>query len=172
MTEEAIRHRLAMAAFYEPDQLWDAVVELLASGLGIDQQCCAGRADTLTEITPPRRLSWELSARLWGLVRCVEPYVASDNPKDIFATSGQVLKTLTHACPARSSLDLATSTPFGTAGSRNGSCKQLRQHIDAGAVLLVISAETPGQQVASSHVLLRNSRHGVQTFEFTEAARH
>jgi len=172
MTHEAIRHRLSMAVFYEPDQLWDAVVELLSSGLGIDQQCCAGRADTLTEITPPRRLSWELSARLWGLVRCVEPYVTSDTPEGVFATSGRVLKTLAHACPARRGLDFTGQASREKAGSHDTACNLLRQHIDAGAVLLIISAENPGQQVASSHVLLRTSRHGVQTFEFTEGSKH
>jgi hypothetical protein len=172
MTEEATRHRLSMAAFYEADQLWDAVIELISGGLGIDQQCCAGRADALTEIAPPRRMSWELSARLWALVRCVEPYVTTDHAKGIFATSGRVLKTLTHACPARRDLGLAGGAHHRMGSSYNGSCKQLRHHIDAGAVLLVISAETPGQQIASSHVLLRKSRHGVQTFEFTEAPNH
>jgi hypothetical protein len=172
MTEEVTRHRLSMAAFYQPDQLWTAVVELLTNGLGIDQQCCAGRADALTGIEPPRQMSWELSARLWALVRCVEPYVAANGLNGIYATSGGVLRTLACACPARGSLDLAETVPVAGAGHRNGSCTLLRKHIDAGAVLLVISAENASQQAASSHVLLRNSPHGVQTFEFTGSAMH
>ena len=169
MRTETVRHRLSMAVFYDADELWDAVVELLRNGLGIDQQCCAGCADALIGIAPPRRMSWALSARLWALVRCVEPCVILNGPKEICATSGAVLKTLAQACPARSGPIVAI--PREKTGKRIASCTPLRQHIDAGAILLVVSAETPDQQVASSHALLGSSRYGVHTFEFSEAAR-
>lgn len=168
MSTETVRHRLSMAVFYDADELWDAVLELLRIGLGIDQQCCAGCADALIAIGAPRRMPWELSARLWALVRCVEPYVIANGPKGISATSGAVLKTLAQACPGRGGpiVSIQREKP----GKRLGSCTPLREHIHAGAVLLVVSAANPDQQVASSHALLRTSRHGVQTFEFTEDA--
>jgi hypothetical protein len=168
MTKEAVRHRLSMAAFYGSEPLWEAVVELMSSGLGIDQQCCAGHAEALRRVDQPSRLSWELSARLWGMVRCVEPYVSPGNTRGILATSGDVLKTLAFACPACRSGGSSAVVHRETGLSSTGSCSVLRQHMDAGAVVLIVSANDPSQQVASSHVLLRNSPYGVQTFEFTE----
>jgi hypothetical protein len=167
MTAESIRHRLSMAVFYEADRLWSTIVELMVSGVGIDQQGCAGRHEVLTSISPPQHLSWDLSARLLVLVRCVEPYDAAPALEAIYATSGGVLHSLPYICPTRGGPDQAISVWSDGSGARNGACRSLRRHLDAGAILLFVAAVTPAQQAASSQTLLRNSRHGVQTFEFT-----
>ncbi len=167
MTAGPIRHRLSMAVFYETDQLWSTVVDLLGSGLGIDQQGCAGRGEVLAGIAPPQHLPWELSARLFALVRCIEPYGAAPASKVIYATSGGVLSTLTRVCPARGCTNLVNGALSDVSAARDGACLALRHHLDAGAILLVVAANTPSQQAVSSQALLRKSRHGVQTFEFT-----
>lgn len=167
MTKEAIRHRLSMAVFYEPGPLWAAVIELQSCGFGIDRQCCAGLAESLMNFGSPRLESCELSEQLSMLVHGVEPYSSNCELGNILATSGRVLALLAGVCPARETAALTRTDEGETGLPLNGSCKNLLHHIYAGAVLLIVSAETPNQQVASSHVLLRNSRNEIQTFEYT-----
>ncbi|PPD29236.1 MAG: hypothetical protein CTY20_07240 [Hyphomicrobium sp.] len=167
MIKEAIRHRLSMAVFYEPGPLWAAVIELQSCGFGIDRQCCAGLAESLMNFGSPRLEPCELSEQLTRLVHCVEPYSSNGELGPILATSGRVLALFAGVCPARGTAALTRTDVRETGLPLNGSCKNLLHHIYAGAVLLIVSAETPDQQVASSHVLLRNSRNDIQTFEYT-----
>lgn len=167
MTAEPNRHRLSMAVFYDPDALWTTVIELLSCSVTINQQCCAGRALVLSLLAPPSSVSPDMAAQLWPLVHDVEPFASAAGAKDVMATSGSVLKTLTFACPARGGFKSSVVlTPQGPE-PRDDACVTLRQHIGAGAVLLVVGAETPGQQAKSSQVLLRRSPQSVHTFEFS-----
>ena len=167
MTEEANRHRLSMAAFYDSDALWATSVELLSCGFAISQQCYAGRAPVLSQLAPPSRISQDLAAQLSALASLVEPFVVANGDIDIFATSGRVFKMVSFAFLGRGEFGTADAAKDQNAQSRAGYRTSLRHHIDAGAVLLIVSAENSRQQVDSSHVLLRNSPHSIQTFEFT-----
>ena len=167
MTEEANRHRLSMAVFYDPDALWTTSVELLSCGFAINQQCCAGRALVLSQLAPPSRFSQDLAAQLSPLVSFVEPFVVANGTKDIVATSGNVFKLVSFAFLGRGEFGSSDAVKGQSSLSREGSRATVRHHIDAGAVLLIVSAENARQLVDSSHVLLRISPHSIQTFEFT-----
>lgn len=70
-----------------------------------------------------------------------------------------------HLCAACFSAPASAGTHLGWLSAPQS--KRLQDHLDSNGLVLIVSSETPAGQDASSRILLKHSKHGVQTHDFT-----
>lgn len=156
--------RLAIGAFYEAQNLDQAIADLFADGLTTRELCLAGTRQAFQDIVhaPPQQAFQERNRPL--RTRPLQPLAFLSDDLQLVATSGIVLRTLLregqgktgHTSPSSSSL-------------LRGICDRLTDHLRHNAIVLVVSAPNSNLQHRSSRILLRHSEHPVQTHEFTPA---
>ncbi len=152
--------RLAIAAFDAPDRLWRTIQTLLGEGFVLEQICLAAEATTMA-----RAADMSLDAHA-VLARPIEtwprrPEAPAGPP--IVATSGPLFRLLEHA---------QSAGDRGTVHARISAqhWSDLAQHMDNGAIVLIVSAACPAQQRISTRTLLNESSRRVQTYEFAMPA--
>jgi hypothetical protein len=161
MGKSADPFRLAIGVFHEPQPLECAITDLLADNFDPRDMCLVGRLgafDRLLPMSTGTAVAEPGRALLTGQFQPLS-HLAAD--RDVVATSSDLLRTLlSHA-----------NWHGGDETPRSSSLQELlarsSDHIERGAIALLVSAPDPLLQHRSSRILLRHSAHTVQTHEFT-----
>lgn len=153
-------YRLTIAAFDDPERLWDALEELQANRFTSRDLCLAG---TPAAIDTMRRALDIKHGRRHGLASLfvdVAPIVSICADVKLVATASPLMAGLINGSPdaARRHSTECWLTPR--------LCAILIDHMKDGAVLLSASADSTAQQTVSSRILLKQSRHSVQSHDF------
>ncbi len=166
MADAADSYRLAIAALEVPDPVRHAIDELCANDVSTHQLCLAGKPGTVETMRSTLSGKQSPADGALSLLLAVEPFDMVGNTMPIVATSGRLLTTL------------ANSTVLSIAGTTNGNCwlphdmrSRLFDRMISGDALLMAGPLSREQWIMSTRVLLRHSRHPVQSHEFMKAPR-
>jgi hypothetical protein len=181
MVNHAAMFRIAVAVFDEPQRLEKAVAELFASGVTKESICLAGKRQAFeaarhcmtgrTAQDPIRTLLAGHLQRLGGLKEDLQ----------LYATPGVLLRTLLakrarprapSPLPSLAPSPVPPLVPPLAPPPADGwlipeLCMRLTDHLRAGAIVLLVSANSHARQHQWSRVLLNHASHPIQTHEFT-----
>lgn len=156
--------RLSMAALEVPAALRDAVDELCANRFTPQDLCIAGLPAAIGSIrsvvdAAPKDSGTRLSSLLG-----VEPLGLVGGSTPILATSNRLLTSLKNPLPGAPG---ASSPSAGTCWLPPPMRAKLLDHMLTGDVMLLAGPVSRDQWVLGTRVLLRHSRHPVQSYEFS-----
>lgn len=153
--------RLAIGLFSETGPLANALAALLALGVAAGNLCLVGRTETVKAALCDKGGN-EAAADLRRLVEHTKERLSPLGELTCAAGSGGFPA---HLCAACFSMSAARGSGLGWLSAPQS--KRLQDHLDNNGLVLIVSSETPAEQDASSRILLRHSKHGVQTHDFT-----
>lgn len=153
--------RLAIGLFSDARALADGLTELSAQGLASRSLCLIGLSDTMGPALWREDLDGALFRFRSLFVQVQEMHGPFDAITSV-ASSGSLLEDL------RAS---STTTADGKLGCMDwlsdSQLNRLKSHVGQGGLVLIVSSQTPSEQDAACRSLLKHSRHGVQTHDFT-----
>ncbi len=161
MGETAEPFRLAIGLLQERQRLEEALADLFADGLGVSDMCLVGTRQAFDRLMPGPRAG-ESGEGLLAQFHALLP-LAED--QEVVATSGPLLHALLSNAKWQSDGPSRMSRILPQLLARSS------EHIDKGAIALLVRAPDPLLLHRSSRVLLRHSAHTVQTHEFTPTPR-
>lgn len=164
MGETAEPFRLAIGLFHERQRLENALADLLSDGLGVLDMCLVGTRQAFDRLMPKSGGDGtaDLSAAPLAQFQSLLP-IAED--QGVVATSGALLHAL------RSDAKWQGDGSSGVSRILPQLLAKSSEHIDQGALALLVRAPDSILQHRSSRILLRHSAHTVQTHEFTSRQR-
>lgn len=158
---EATTFRLAIGLFSEIGPLGDALAALFALGVAQHNLCLVGLTDTMRAALCDKDYG-QIAAHLRSFVGHTQERQSPLGALTCAAGSGGFP---THLCAACFSLPAGGGTYLGWLSAPQS--QRLQDHLGKSGLVLIVSSETPAEQDASSRILLRHAKHGVQTHDFT-----
>lgn len=165
MCNEVRTFRLAIGLFSDVPPLRHVIADLAAQGLDQRSLCLIGSAVALSNgaLTDG---DGEAASLYTALVRELRDFEGLFSSAALKASAGPLLDDLCE-------LDLPKQGSYRPRPGwlSDGQRRRLEHQLLNGSLVLIVSSETSEQQDASCRILLRHSRHGVQTHDFTLGAR-
>lgn len=161
MGESAVPFRLAIGVFHEPQRLESAITDLFADNFTSRDICLVGTRQAFDRLMPTSAGAAVSEPGRVFLTGQFQPLPPLAENQDVVATSGDLLRTLLSHAEWHDRARTPRSSPLQELLARSS------EHIEHGAIALLVSAPDPLLQHRSSRILLRHSAHTVQTHEFT-----
>ena len=160
MNEGLATYRLSILAFDTPARLWDAMAALLKKGVSSKQICLVAQSSTLNALAPPDGAEEPHSGTLQAIVEAPQVVVR-------FNTHGEFAARCNPQTLPQCGHSESGSTQFDWMHDELG--KNLSDHAQRGAVILIVSAQGAEQHSAIATILLKHGQHRLQLHEFTWA---
>ncbi len=158
MTGSDERNRLAVTVFDDPCILWGTVVELLGSGIEVEQMCLVVLGAMVPRFLPKPRPNAGLGEQLTRLHSRLDDWNGTVDGQRIVATSGSMLPMLRewqemdHAGADDSRSLIKPKTDFASL-------------VREGNIALIVKSSDTVQQLRVTRALLEKSDQRVLTFE-------
>ncbi len=167
-------HWLALGVFYEPAPLWNVFAELAGAGFGVERFCvvrlssagrwAAGWPDTVAAVSDTGERARSLHREYERLFSDVREMTGLHHDGTYALSAGALLDAFLKGTPHEA--DGGLHCP---AWMTRAQCEQLKAHLGRGAAALVVRSESAAEQDASSRALLRQVRHIVWTYDFSQS---
>ena len=164
MGETAEPFRLAIGLFHDRQRLDEALKDLSADGLGVLDMCLVGTRRAFDRLMP--KLEGDGTSEPSGTpLAQFQSLLPIAEGQEVVATSGALLHAL------RSDADRQGDGSSGVSRILPQLLAKSSEHIDQGALALLVRAPDSVLQHRSSRILLRHSAHTVQTHELPSRQR-